>query len=124
MAKISLNDVKNALLDERFRDSLPSEFQDDVQKFLKNPGCACNHPIYMRLYKEGRSFLKDYFPTKDKFESTIEELEENFQNDWEVINCDVEELASKLQQLRHGRKQIELSRWNDKVTVIVNHLNF
>ena len=122
--RINIHDVKQALLDERFRKTLPDDLLDDVQKFLKNPGCACNHPIYMRVMQKARGELSQYFPTKDT--PTKEQIEQDFdklaKNNWEVINCSIQELSSRLKKLRHGRKQIDMARHQDQVTVIINHL--
>ena len=36
MKRVTVHDIKQALLDERFRQILPEELKEDVQKFLKN----------------------------------------------------------------------------------------
>lgn len=122
--KINIHDVKQALLDQRFRASLPDELQEDVQKFLKNPGCACNHPIYMRVMQRARPQLVEYFPTRET--PTEEEAQKEFEkltkNNWQVINCTIQELSSELKKLSKGRKQIDVARYQDQVTVVVNHL--
>jgi hypothetical protein len=122
--KINIHDVKQALLDQRFRSSLPDELQEDVQKFLKNPGCACNHPIYMRVMQRARPQLVEYFPTRET--PTEEEAQKDFEkltkNNWQVINCTIQDLSSELKKLSKGRKQIDIARYQDQVTVVVNHL--
>ena len=35
---IGLMDVKQAMRDSRFRESLPASMRDDIQKYLNNPG--------------------------------------------------------------------------------------
>lgn len=122
--RVTVHDIKQALLDERFRASLPDELTEDVQKFLKNPGCACNHPIYVKVMRKARKQVAEYFPsidtpTEDEFEKETERLAKN---DWQVINCHVNELTEKLRDLGPGRKQLEIARWQDQVTVVVNHL--
>jgi len=122
--RVTVHDIKQALLDERFRASLPGELQDDVQKFLKNPGCACNHPIYIRVMRKARKQVSEYFPsietpTEEEFEQEAERLAKN---DWQVINCSIHELTEELRKLGPGRKQLEIARWQDQVTVVVNHL--
>lgn len=122
--RVTVHDIKQALLDERFRASLPDELQDDVQKFLKNPGCACNHPIYIRVMKKARTQVSEYFPanetpSEEEFEKENERLAKN---DWQVINCSIHELTEHLRNLGPGRKQLEIARWQDQVTVVVNHL--
>lgn len=124
MKKINIHDVKQALLDERFRSSLPDELRDDIQKFLKNPGCACNHPIYMRVMQRARPQLVEYFPTRETptEEESQKEFEKMTKNNWQVINCTVQDLSSELKKLSKGRKQIDIARYQDQVTVVVNHL--
>ncbi len=120
--KIKLVDVKQALLDDRFRATLPNELTNDVQKFLQNPGCACNHPIYRKVMKLAGKQLVDYFPTKEP--TNPDEIPEKLsRNEWTVINCNINELASKLRKLGPGRKQIDVSRFEDQVTVVINELD-
>jgi hypothetical protein len=122
--RITAHDIKQALLDARFRESLPEEFTEDVQRFLKDPGCACNHPIYLRIMRKARQQLQEYFPAKEsptdeEFERETERLAKN---EWQVINCHVNELTEELRKLGPGRKQLDVARWQDQVTVVVNHL--
>ncbi len=70
--KIGLLEVKQALKDGRFRNILPKEMKDDLEKFLQNPGCACNMPFYKRILKEAKEQLQTYFPGKE----IIDEAEE------------------------------------------------
>jgi hypothetical protein len=122
--KVNIHDIKQALLDERFRESLPPELTDDVQKFLKNPGCACNHPIYMSVMRKAGKEIASYFPTKET--PTSEEVEKNFErfakNEWAVINCSIHDLSSELKKLPVGRKQLDIARWEDQITIVINHL--
>ena len=122
MKQISLMEVKQALRDSRFRESLPAAFTDDVQKFLHNPGCACNLPIYRRILKEATEQLKAYFPGRDVV-NEAEEISKLAQNHFSVINCHKDELEDRLRKLGPGRKQIAVSRYEDQVTVIVNELD-
>ncbi len=123
--RVTIHDIKQALLDERFRASLPEALAEDVQKFLKNPGCACNHPIYMNVMRKAGKQIAAYFPTRS--EPDPEKLQEEFdrlaKNNWEVINCNVNELAERLRKLGPGRKQLEIARYQDQVTVVINHLD-
>lgn len=123
--KVTIHDIKQALLDDRFRATLPETLAEDVQKFLKNPGCACNHPIYMNVMRKASKQVSEYFPTKD--EPNAEEMEKEIdklsQNNWQVINCHVNDLATELRKLGAGRKQLDVARWQDQVTVVVNHLD-
>lgn len=119
---ISLLDVKKALRDSEFRKELPSSLLDDVQKFLNNPGCVCNVPIYRKIMKFGGEQLKKYF--SDKILVTPEEEEAKLaKNNWSVINCSIGELEANLKKLNKGRKQIAISRYEDQVTVIINELD-
>lgn len=123
--RINIHDVKQAMLDERFRTSLPEELTDDVQKFLKNPGCACNHPIYIKVARLAKKQLVDYFPTKEAVPE--DEIEKQFEklakNEWQVINCTTQDLGEELRKLKPGRKQLEIARWQDQVTVVINHMD-
>jgi hypothetical protein len=123
--KINIHDIKQALLDERFRASLPDSLTEDVQKFLKNPGCACNHPIYMNVMRKASKEISEYFPMMET--PAPEEIEKNLEkssaNDWQVINCNINELATELKKLKPGRKQMDIARWQDQVTVVINHLD-
>jgi hypothetical protein len=119
---ISLLDVKKALRDSEFRKTLPESLLDDVQKFLNNPGCVCNVPIYRKIMKFGGEQLKNYF--SDKILVTPEEEEAKLaKNNWSVINCSIGELEANLKKLNKGRKQIAISRYEDQVTVIINELD-
>lgn len=84
MAKVSLPDVKTALLDVRFRETLPDSLTRDIEEFLKNPSCKCNHPIYMKVIREAPDQLRKYFPAKDVVEPENGHVPPV--NDWQVIN--------------------------------------
>lgn len=122
--RVSVHDIKQALLDERFRNSLPEELQPEVQKFLKNPGCACNHPIYLKVMQKAAKQVADYYPSKEApaESEAVREFEKLSSNNWQVINCSIQELEHHLRQLGPGRKQLDVARWQDQVTVVVNHL--
>lgn len=119
---VGLMDVKQALRDTRFRESLPPAFQEDMQKYLNNPGCACNVPIYKRIMTEARSQLQAYFPNRN-IANLDEEAKKLAQNTWRVINCHKDELEKQLQKLPPGRKQLAITRYEDQVTVVVNELD-
>jgi hypothetical protein len=121
--RVSVHDIKQALLDERFRASLPAELGEDVQNFLKNPGCACNNPIYLKVMRKASKQISDYFPAKDSDPAEMErEIEKLSRNEWQVINCHINDLTAELRKLGAGRKQLDIARWQDQVTVVVNHL--
>jgi len=115
-------DVKQALRDRRFRESLSSEFTEDLQKYLQNPGCACNVPIYKRIMTEGKAQLQAYYPNRS-VANLDEEAKKLADNHFSVINCHVDELEAKLKKLPPGRKQLAVARYEDTVTVVVNELD-
>lgn len=121
MKLITLLDVKQALRDARFRESLPQSLNEDIQKYLSNPGCACNTPFYRKVLKECGEQLKAYFPGRD-LSNINEEIDKLSANNWTVINCHVDELEDKLKKLPKGRKQIAVTRYEDQITVVVNEL--
>lgn len=119
---ISVLDVKKALRDSRFRDSLPEEFSEDLNKYLQNPGCACNMPIFKKIMTEGKEHLKAYFPNRPVADLD-QEIKKLSENNFSVINCKAIELQEKLRKLPPGRKQIAVARHEDEVTVIINELD-
>jgi len=119
---VGLMDVKQALRDARFRESLPITFQQDIQKYLNNPGCACNVPLYKRLMTEARQQLQAYYPNRN-IANLDEEAKKLAENNWRVINCHKDELEEKLKSLPPGRKQLAVARYEDMITVIVNELD-
>lgn len=121
--KITLQDVKNALKDVSFRQKLPTQFKEDIQKYEQNPGCSCNLPIYRKILKEAGTYLLAYYPNKTELSNPDEELLKLAKNNWKVINCHVDELEDKLKKLPVGRKQIAITRYIDQVTVVINELD-
>ena len=120
--KITLNDIKKALKDARFRGTLPKNMDKDVEAFLDNPGCSCNIPLYRKVVKECGEQLAKYYPGL-KVPDHDEEVSRLAENHWIVINCTVDELEGRLKKLGPGRKQIDVARYEDKVTVVVNDLD-
>ena len=118
---ITLLDIKTALRDKKFREKLPESVLPDVQKFLNNPSCTCNFPIYEKIMREAKLALEEYFPDK-QYKSLDEKIDKLSRNNWSVINCSIGELEAKLKNLRPGRKQRAVSRYEDQVTVVVNEL--
>ena len=91
---------------------------------MQNPGCGCNHPIYVKVMRiattQVSSYFRDYEVTSpEDIEKKIDKLA---RNDWQVINCGINELTERLQDLGPGRKQLDIARYQDQVTVVVNHL--
>lgn len=120
MKKLTLLEIKSALWDDRFRGLFP-EYKEDIQEFIKNPGCACNVELYRKLM-EHKDRLKEYFPTREII-TPQEELDMLSKNHWKVINCHIQELEKQLKALGKGRKQIAVARWEDQVTVVVNEID-
>jgi predicted enzyme involved in methoxymalonyl-ACP biosynthesis len=115
-------DVKQALRDKRFRDSLGEQFQSEIQKYMQNPGCSCNMPLYKKIITDAKEKLQSYYP--DRIVSNIdEEVIKLAKNNFKVINCKSDELEEKLRSLPMGRKQIAIARYEDQVTVVVNELD-
>jgi hypothetical protein len=120
--KIGFAHIKQALLDPRFRDTLPVALGEDVAKFLSNPGCPCNTPIYKRVLQEAIPQLKAYFP-KDEVLTVSEDAALVAKNNWSVIYCHRDELQDRLRALPPGRKQIAPALDGDMVLVVVNELD-
>ena len=123
MKKIGLAEVKQALKDNRFRESLPEELKPGLIEYLNNPGCLCNVPFYRRILKEAQDVLKRFYPGREVVNEE-EEVAKLAQNHWTVINCKAENLEKELKRLPPGRKQLAVTRYEDEVTVIVNELDY
>jgi len=121
--KIDLMDIKKALRDSRFRNTLPIEYEEQLLEYLSNPSCPCNVPFYRIILRECREQLQKYFPDREIMDEE-EEIKKLAENHWLVINCDASELEGRLHKLGPGRKQIAIARFEDKVTVIVNELDY
>lgn len=112
-------------MDERFRRILPDKFNEDIKKFLKNPGCSCNHPIYKKIITQATNELSKYYPDRLRIDTAElqQEAERVSQNNWTVINCSINELSDRLRKLPPGRKQLDIARYEDQVTVVINELD-
>jgi len=122
MKKITLLDVKHALKDERFRKILPESLTEGVNKFMKDPGCACHAKFIKQVLKEAQKQLFEYYPAATEITDPEKEAEKLAKNNWRVISCHIDELENKLQSLPYGRKQLDIARWEDQVTVVINEL--
>lgn len=120
---VTLMDVKQALRDSRFREGLPSSFNEEIKKYQQNPGCACNVPLYKKIMTEAKDLLQNYYPNKSVV-SLEEDAKKLADNNFSVINCHVDELEDRLKKLSLGRKQIAVCRYEDQVTAIINELDF
>lgn len=119
---VSLMDIKTAMKDESFRAKLPQSLAPEIEKFINNPSCSCNVPLYKKIIKEAKEQVLNYFPGKEIM-SQEEEVERLSKNNWIVINCSIGDLEKELKKLQNGRKQIALSRYEDQVTIVVNELD-
>ena len=122
MTKISIQEVKEALRDSKFRTSLPPELKDDLKKYEQNPNCPCNLDVYRNILKLGAKQLKEYYPDKEVVNPDID-LPPLQQNSWTVINCNVNELENHLKKYKIGRFQIAIARYEDQITVAINDLD-
>lgn len=156
MTKIGLLEVKKAMKDSRFRDSLPLEMKDDVAKYLQNPGCTCNVPFFKKLLQLAVPQLKEYYGNGSEINEQEATLLENldkvagdtlsepkrqlstppppptsaptatrvqFDQNYSVINCSVEELEKKLADLPKGvARALSISRYEDKITVVITEM--
>jgi len=123
MKKIGLLDVKNALKDPRFRETLPENLTPELVKYLNNPGCgSCGIKLFRKILRDCRKQLGDYFPGRELYKEE-EEMEKLAENHWSVINCRIDELEDKLRDLPPGRKQIAMARYEDQVTIVVNEID-
>ena len=112
-------EIKHAILtDGRFRDLFP-ELKEDIAKVLHNPSCACNVPIYDEFFRFKKRLAK-YFSSR-AIKSPQEEVTEDNQNHWSVVNCKADELEDVLNKMHKlGRVQLAVARYEDEITLIVN----
>lgn len=121
MKKISIKEVREALKNSDFRKSLPPELKNDVQKYEQNPNCPCNMQIYRNILKIAGEQLKAFYPSQEVMDE--KDLPFVQENNFTVINCKTTELEQELKKLGVGRLQISAARYENDVTVIVNHLD-
>lgn len=125
MRKIGLQEIKKAILnDSRFRSALPDYLKEEVNKFISNPGCpSCSVNLMREILKNCRKQLQEYFPNKE-IVNEEEEIKKLATNNWSVINCSIDDLEDKLKRLPPGRKQVAIARYEEKITLVVNELDF
>ena len=122
MKKISLLEVKSALKDSRFRATLPKDLEKEANEFLNNPGCPCHVPLYRKILKNCKEQLEKYYPNSE-LSDPAEEIQKLSENQWTVISCHIDDLEKRLRKMSPGRKQLDMARYEDQVTVIVNELD-
>ena len=72
--------------------------------------------------KDCREQLSRYYPDM-QVPDTDHEIARMAENHWTVINCHIDELEKRLSKLGPGRKQLDVARYQDQVTVVVNDLD-
>ena len=121
--KIGLMEIKQALNDGRFRDSLPVELRDDLAKYLHCPSCPSHVMFYRKVLAQASKQLQEYYPGGELHDEQHEESR-LAENNWLVFSCHIDQLESKLRGLGPGRKQLAVARYEDQVTVVINELNY
>ena len=119
--KITLQEIKKALKDSRFREKLPINLQNDVTKFLSNPSCACNAPLYRKILSECSEILLSYYPNREVTNEVIDEIVKE-EGSWMVINCHINELENNLRKIKYSKTNIAVARYEDQVTVIIKEI--
>lgn len=116
MRKLTMMDIKGAIWDKRFQSLFP-EHAEQIEKFLKDPGCACNVSLYRKLmgYKDR---LKTYFPNKEIV--TPAEEDAAITDGWVVLNCSIDKLDVKMKQYPKDKIVVAACRWKDQLTVVLN----
>ena len=122
MVRIGLMEIKKALNDARFRETLPDDLKNDLVKYLHCTSCPTNINFLKRVLQNCKKQLAEYFPGGQFNED--EEIKKLEQNNWSVINCKIGELEEILRhKFPSGRKQIAVCRDGDDCTVIINELD-
>jgi hypothetical protein len=124
MKEITVESVKKALLDRKFRNLYP-DLEKDMDKWMDNPGCKCNIPLYNTILSD-IEILKKYFGSDIVITSPPlpEDNSSDQINHWTVFNGSVNDLEKFLNDLSSGPKQVAVARWEDQITVIVNDPDF
>lgn len=58
---ITIADLKKALHDRTFVESLPEVLKEGHERYMKAPGCNCHLPFFKRVLEDARKELKEYF---------------------------------------------------------------
>ncbi len=77
---------------------LPESLNPEVQKFINNPSCSCNVPLYKKIIKEAKDQVLEYFPGKTVM-SQEEEAEQLAKNNWRVVSCSIGDLEKEMKKL-------------------------
>lgn len=118
---ITRADIQRSILgNSKFRELFP-ELKQEMDQVIGNPNCPCNVPIYNQFFKY-KDRLIGHFVGK-QVPDIKKEVEDLSHNQWQVINCGINELEGILNKAHKlGRKQIAIARYDDKLTVVVNDL--
>lgn len=114
--KLTIMDVKAAVWSQKFRDLFP-EYKVALERYLKDPGCACNLGLIKDLMRM-KDRMQQYFPDKEC--KTPDEEESELKNEWMVINCNISELEQRIKKLPSNKRIVAASRFKDRITAIVN----
>lgn len=117
MNQVTLLDIKQAMRDHRFREKLPAKFEKDIEEYLKDPNCKCNSDLYLKIIRECKSQIQEYFPGKK-----IIDPDQEIETSWKVINCHIDELESELRKLSFRPKQLQVARYQDQITVVMREI--
>lgn len=120
---ITSEDIKQAVKKGEFRKLFP-HLKSQFDKYISKPGCGtCVKELIESLSTETLK-LKEYFGDVE-FDISIPESFDSIQNvsNFKVINCSILELEDELNKLPMGAYQITASRYEDKITAIINRLD-
>ena len=135
--QITIADIKSALNDAAFRETLPPELNEDVAKYMQNPGCGCNVKVFQKMLTVANQQFAAYFPAKNVVKALEHYAQQAATQPQQppkpitvpapmmrtrhvVFNCHVDELQVKLDQLSsmENRTNVTISRSGDMVTAV------
>ena len=115
-------EIKQALNDGRFRNTLPLELRDDLAKYLQCPSCPANVNFFRRVLQLANKQLSEYYPGGELHDIEAED-KKMASNSWTVFSCHIDKLEAELKQRASiGRFQLAIARYEDQVTVVINQL--
>lgn len=122
MSKINLQQVKAALKDRKFREMLPLSLEQELNSFLKDPGCTCNIKFIKKIIKNHKKELLKYYPNS-KIENDEKELLSSVEYKWKVLNSNIYDISNDINKIRNHVVSIKSSRYEDKLTLILKKSN-
>lgn len=123
MVEVGIETVKQLLKESRFRKEF-FEYKKEIDQWINNPDCECNVPLYNAILSQKDKLESYYDDEVIIIDPPIEDFENTQINNWQVINCHVDELEEILRNLPNGPKQIAVARYEDQITVVVNDPTF